>query len=81
MHKTTLYNFTSAQDRRTLNTAQCCLNAYESGWSPGEKAVKQAGRDVLHGWMIIERVLLLKVGSVVYIDSAKAYKHLFEDWS
>ena len=27
VHETALYNFTSAQDRRTLNTAQCCLNS------------------------------------------------------
>ena len=45
VHETTLYNFTSAQDRRTLNTAQCCLNSLrirvEAQVNTVEEAVKQ----------------------------------------
>ena len=45
VHETTLYNFTSAQDRRTLNTAQCCLNSLrirvEARVNSVEEAVKQ----------------------------------------
>ena len=45
VHETTLYNFTSAQDRRTLNTAQCCLNSLrirvEAQVNSVEEAVKQ----------------------------------------
>ena len=45
VHETTLSNFTSAQDRRTLNTAQCCLNSLrirvEAHVNSVEEAVKQ----------------------------------------
>ena len=47
VHETTLSNFTSAQDRRTLNTAQCCLNSLrirvEAHVNSVEEAVKQPG--------------------------------------
>ena len=45
VHETALYNFTSAQDRRTLNTAQCCLNSLririEAQVNSVEETVKQ----------------------------------------
>lgn len=45
VHETALYNFTSAQDRRTLNTAQCCLNSLrirvEAQVNTVEETVKQ----------------------------------------
>ena len=45
VHETTLYNFTSAQYRRTLNIAQCCLNSLrirvEAQVNSVEEAVKQ----------------------------------------
>ena len=45
VHETTLSNFTSAQDRRTLNTAQCCLNSLrirvEAHVNSVEEAVKR----------------------------------------
>ena len=45
VHETALYNFTSAQDRRTLSTAQCCLNSLririEAQVNTVEETVKQ----------------------------------------
>ena len=45
VHETALYNFTSEQDRRTLNTAQCCLNSLrirvEAQVNTVEETVKQ----------------------------------------
>ena len=45
VHETALYNFTSAQDRRTLNTAQCYLNSLrirvEAHVNTVEETVKQ----------------------------------------
>ena len=45
VHETTLYNFTSAQDRRTLNTAQSCLDSLrirlEAHANTVEETVKQ----------------------------------------
>ena len=45
VHETPLSNFTSAQDRRTLNTAQCCLKSLrirvEAHVNSVEEAVKQ----------------------------------------
>ena len=45
VHETALYNFTSAKDRRTLNTAQCCLNSLririEAQVNTVEETVKQ----------------------------------------
>lgn len=45
VHETALYNFTSAQDRRTLSTAQCCLNSLririEAQVNTVEEIVKQ----------------------------------------
>ena len=45
VHETALYNFTSAQDRRTLNTAQRCLNSLrirvEAQVNTVEETVKQ----------------------------------------
>ena len=45
VHKSTLYNFTSAQDRRTLNTAQSCLDSLrirlEAHANTVEETVKQ----------------------------------------
>ena len=45
VHETALHNFTSAQDRRTLNTAQCCLNSLrvrvEAQVNTVEETVKQ----------------------------------------
>ena len=45
VHETTLYNFTSAQDRRTLSTAQSCLDSLrirlEAHANTVEETVKQ----------------------------------------
>ena len=45
VHETALYNFTSAQDRRTLSTAQSCLNSLrirmEAQVNTVEEIVKQ----------------------------------------
>ena len=45
VHESTLYNFTSAQDRRTLNTAQSCLDSLrirlEAHANTVEETVKQ----------------------------------------
>ena len=44
VHETTLYNFTSAQDRRTLSTAQSCLDRLriaEAHANTVEETVKQ----------------------------------------
>ena len=45
VHETSLYNFTSEQDRRTLSTAQCCLNSLririEAQVNTIEETVKQ----------------------------------------
>ena len=50
VHETALYNFTSAQDRRTLNAAQSCLNSLririEAQVNTVEETVKQR-----HGWL------------------------------